>query len=196
MDIPILSPDPLIARADSRANDTVFYFGNSNVIFRSSSNNFVILLGPNWISGGLFLLLITAIQAYFLYLLKGEVHPAIRALMIFNALLALVLQLFLNLSDPGLIPIKLRHLSSSAVQDKNKYSCRICLAPQQLRAEHCPECEICVVGKRHHSPFIGKCVGDRIVTAFWIFWASVTLNVVGEVGCLAFVYGYRHWFLA
>lgn len=37
---------------------------------------------------------------------------------------------------------------------------------------HCSYCDICVYGHDHHCPWVGKCIGEKNLIAFYIFVSS------------------------
>jgi len=40
------------------------------------------------------------------------------------------------------------------------------------------DCDVCIIGHDHHCPWIGKCVGEENLVAFYLFLAATFGNLI------------------
>jgi hypothetical protein len=61
--------------------------------------------------------------------------------------------------------------------------CPTCSAYQDISAVHCGICAVCVIGRDHHCPWVGKCIGDGNSTAFQCFVGGSLAMIVYLLTC-------------
>jgi palmitoyltransferase ZDHHC9/14/18 len=66
--------------------------------------------------------------------------------------------------------------------DKNtKYiKCRKCniIVLEELKINHCSNCEVCIIKHDHHCIWTGKCIGKNNIYFFFIFIFSLFLFIL------------------
>jgi len=69
--------------------------------------------------------------------------------------------------------------------------CNIIL-PMTIKVEHCSFCNICILNRDHHCPWIGKCVGRYNIVQFCVFFTFLYLFIICSIIVLI-IYIKRHY---
>ena len=66
------------------------------------------------------------------------------------------------------------------LNNENYIYCEFCKKKKFIRSSHCRICEICILGRDHHCPFIANCVGINNYQYFFNFliWAIIDIFLV------------------
>ena len=72
--------------------------------------------------------------------------------------------------------------------------CKKCniLIPKELNAQHCYNCDVCVLEFDHHSYWMGKCIGKNNLISFYISNFSMSIyfimSIISLMLCIIFVH--------
>lgn len=61
--------------------------------------------------------------------------------------------------------------------------CPTCRAYQSTAAVHCLICNVCIEGRDHHCPWVGKCIGTCTQTYFTFFTCGLLASTIYIVTC-------------
>lgn len=83
--------------------------------------------------------------------------------------------------DPGVVnkDYYLENFMIDKMDIKNYRICRKCKVIMDLDkgCEHCPECDICIIGCDHHCPWTSKCVGKKNIKYFNTFIFMLIVHI-------------------
>ena len=88
--------------------------------------------------------------------------------------------LIVFLINPG-IPQKKDCINNNLMDKNTKYiKCRKCniIVLEELKINHCSNCEVCIIKHDHHCIWTGKCIGKNNIIFFFIFIFSLFLFIL------------------
>ena len=159
--------------------------GNMKMYLYTEKNGPLIVLGPEWPSSLLVLILLIIFDIYYFY--RVTLDPGMRSYGMLISFLHVVFYIICFLKNPGIPPKELwieNYFKNKNNEFDKKYSIRICkdckiIIESSENIVHCKTCNVCVKGMSHHSFWIGKCVGYRnkcyyncftIMTVIFVFF--------------------------
>ena len=77
---------------------------------------------------------------------------------------------FLNcaFADPGVLQKNPEDQVLPSLETNHR-TCQICQVVQPRGCQHCHFCQVCILGRDHHCPWMGKCIGRKNLCAFYTF---------------------------
>uniref|UniRef100_A0A7S4QDA7 Palmitoyltransferase n=1 Tax=Alexandrium monilatum TaxID=311494 RepID=A0A7S4QDA7_9DINO len=131
-------------------------------------------VGPHWYCTLLMFSVIIGVGSTFIFRIAKDlhwVHLVGGALSVFCSSEALLRCAFI---DPGILQ---PHPNSPGgnvqpmqmLPARGERRCSACMITQPKGAMHCEFCHVCVAGWDHHCPWMGKCIGQSNLNAFYAF---------------------------
>ena len=149
-----------------------FGYGRYTVFFVSSGEP-KIAIGPQWYMPILGMLILGTLGVLALRPLLPMMSGFQVVLYVGFLGVALVLNLLVALSNPGIVP---RPAYPEPLDDREanrQFDCSKCKTTREDRAYHCPDCDACIREHDHHCFWLGKCIGRDNLKVFYAFSAAV-----------------------
>ena len=109
-------------------------------------------------------------------------------LYIFIYFFAIILYIFLLLSNPGTI-INNRYKDLLDIVEKGnevENYCPYCLVRKKFKSLHCLICEKCIEEFDHHCFWVGNCIGKNNYPLFFTFFMYLIINILFNIGIIFF----------
>jgi hypothetical protein len=174
-----------------RICENVQEYGNHFQVYLFNRKKHIFLVGPDYITFLVTLLIILAISALVL------AFPAWCISFRFGVFCSILLVTFLtfyfrvSLRNPGIIPRRRETLSCVLEEGSSDHTtrvktCKTCNIVRPKGSFHCHTCDACIEGMDHHCPFTGHCIGKHNLIDFYLFLVFLYLTLVVYVGALAY----------
>ena len=180
---PVNSDQLLPISIEKQQNYLYKKLGNTYSFFGDIYGNPKIIIGPHWylyvavtsfFSFGFFIVIIF-LGKYTSFFLKFTGF-----LVYFTFLFSYSYTALINPGYP-------KHDIDSVTGEPRKkfYFCSTCKmwVNREKKTLHCSDCNICIEGHDHHCPWTGKCIGEKNLTAFYIFVVSIFV-LIGHFVCV------------
>lgn len=140
-----------------------------------------LFIGPHWYCSILMLVFILGVGIFHCSTVASATSDPLQLLGGLTVTsLSLISFLRCAFSDPGVLLKSPEDQMPTESTTANQRACSVCQVIQPRGCQHCHFCQVCILGHDHHCPWMGKCIGQKNLCAFYTF-LTVAFSSLGYI---------------